>query len=443
MNKTLLIIKREYLSRVKKKSFIIMTILGPVLMAATIILPAFLADWSEATHKRVAVLDETGWFYEKFDDQENITFYYLHDDLETSKNKTISQKGDLLLYIPRTELNIPVNAELFSVKQPGLNVTSYIRSVMKAEVENKKLLASGIDPDVLKSTKARINLATIRIEEGGIEKKSNTEVEVGLSIFAGIMIYFFIFLFGAQVLKGVMEEKSSRIVEVIISSVKPTQLMLGKIIGIALVGLTQFFLWIILTGLFLGIFQAGIFTGDMQENFMPFNQSNTIVEQSTPPTTSPVEMDEFTMITEIISSINFKVMIFSFIFYFLGGFLLYASLFAAIGGAVDQDADTQQFMLPVSIPLVFSVMMVGVITSQPDGPVALWMSFIPFTSPVIMMMRIPFGVPMWQIWTSAALLISGFIATTWLAGKIYRTGILMYGKKVNYAEIWKWLRNKY
>ena len=419
-----------------------MTILGPVLMAATIILPAFLADWSEATKKNVAVLDETGWFFEKFNDQENITFYYITDDLETGKNKAISQKGDLLLYIPRTELNVPVNAQLFSSKQPGLNVTAYIRNVMKTEVENKKLLASGIDPDIIKSTKVNINLATIRIEEGGIEKKSNTEVEVGLSIFAGIMIYFFIFMFGAQVLKGVMEEKQSRIVEVIISSVKPYQLMLGKIIGIALVGLTQFFLWIVLTGVFLGVFQAGIFQGDMPENLMQLGQSGQITEQSVP-LNSVDELNKFEMITEIINGINFKIMIFSFIFYFLGGFLLYASLFAAIGGAVDQDADTQQFMLPVSIPLVFSVMMVGVIINQPDSPLAVWMSFIPFTSPVTMMMRIPFGVPIWQIWVSAGLLILGFIATTWLAAKIYRTGILMYGKKVNYIEIWKWLKNKY
>ena len=442
MNKTLLIIKREYLSRVRKKSFIVMTILGPVLMAATIILPAFLADWSEATKKNVAVLDETGWFFEKFNDQENITFYYITDDLETGKNTAISQKGDLLLYIPRTELNVPVNAQLFSSKQPGLNVTAYIRNVMKTEVENKKLLASGIDPDIIKSTKVNINLATIRIEEDGIEKKSNTEVEVGLSIFAGIMIYFFIFMFGAQVLKGVMEEKQSRIVEVIISSVKPYQLMLGKIVGIALVGLTQFFLWIVLTGLFLGVFQAGIFQGNVPENLMQFGQSDQIIEQSAP-LNSVNELNKFEMITEIIDGINFKIMIFSFIFYFLGGFLLYASLFAAIGGAVDQDADTQQFMLPVSIPLVFSVMMVGVIINQPDSPLAVWMSFIPFTSPVTMMMRIPFGVPIWQIWVSAGLLISGFIATTWLAAKIYRTGILMYGKKVNYLEIWKWLKNKY
>ncbi len=282
-----------------------MTILGPVLMAATIILPAFLADWSEATKKRVAVLDETGWFFEKFNDQENITFYYITDDLETGKNKAVSHKGDLLLYIPRTELNVPVNAQLFSSKQPGLNVTAYIRNVMKTEVENKKLLASGIDPDIIKSTKVNINLSTIRIEEGGIEKKSNTEVEVGLSIFAGIMIYFFIFMFGAQVLKGVMEEKQSRIVEVIISSVKPYQLMLGKIIGIALVGLTQFFLWIILTGVFLAVFQAGIFQGDMPENLMQFGQSDQIIEQSVP-LNSVDEINKFEMITEIINGINFK-----------------------------------------------------------------------------------------------------------------------------------------
>ncbi len=440
MNKTLLIIKREYLSRVKKKSFIIMTILGPLLMAATIILPAFLADWSEATKKRVAVLDETGWFLEKFKDQENITFYYIYDDLETGKENAIHEKGDLLLYIPRTQLNIPVNAQLYSTAQPGLNVTAYIRTVMKKEIENRKLLASGIDPEVIKSAKVNINLTTYRIDEGGIEKKSNTEVEVGLAIFAGIMIYFFIFMFGAQVLKGVMEEKSSRIVEVIISSVKPFQLMMGKIVGIALVGLTQFFLWIVLTAVFLGIFQSGLFGGGFPENIMQWDQSGQAIEQSIQ--AENMGLDKLELVKEIIDGINFRIMIFSFIFYFLGGFLLYASLFAAIGGAVDQDADTQQFMLPVSIPLVFSVMMTGVIINQPDSSLSMWLSFIPFTSPVTMMMRIPFGVPLWQVWTSAVLLVMGFIVTTWLAAKIYRTGILMYGKKVSYTEIWKWLKNE-
>ena len=432
MNKIILILQREYLTRVKKKSFVIMTILGPILMAAMIILPTYIADWSEATEKRIAVLDETGWFLEKFKDQDNIKFYHVFEGLESEKDGALYKRGDMLLYIPLPELNIPVNAQLFSTKQPGLSVTAYIKSVMRQEVENRKLLASGIDPELIKAAKAKINLATIRVDEAGIETKSNTEVEVGLAIFAGIMIYFFIFMFGVQVLKGVMEEKSSRIVEVIISSVKPFQLMMGKIIGIALVGLTQFLLWIVLTGIFLLIFQFG-FMGDGGIDLL--GQQNQLMQQA-----GDAGVDKFTMIAEVLDSTNFMVMIFGFLFYFLGGYLLYASLFAAIGGAVDQDADTQQFMMPVSIPLIFSIAMSGVIINQPDGALSVWLSMIPFTSPIVMMMRIPFGVPLWQLWTSMVLLILGFIGSTWMAGKIYRTGILMYGKKVGYLEIWKWIR---
>lgn len=439
MNKILLIIQREYLSRVKKRSFIIMTIIGPVLMAAMIILPAYLADWSEATEKRIAVLDETGWFLEKFKDQDNISFYYVFEDLETEKETALNTNGDMLLYIPRTELNIPLNSELYSLKQPGLNVTSYLKSVMKQIVENKKLLASGIDPDIIKSAKVNINLSTIRVEKSGIEKKSNTEVEVGLAIFSGIIIYFFIFMFGVQVLKGVMEEKSNRIVEVIISSVKPFQLMLGKIIGIAFVGLTQFTLWILLTLIFIGIFQTGVLT-DSSSAIEMLGNNQDIIQQAG---TNKSGVNPMIMVNEIIGGINIKVMIFSFIFYFLGGYLLYSSLFAAIGGAIDNDTDSQQFMLPVSIPLIFSIALSGVIINQPDGPLALWMSMIPFTSPITMMMRIPFGVPIWQLLLSMGLLIIGFITTTWIAGKIYRTGILMYGQKVSYAIMWKWLTKKY
>ena len=432
MNKILLIIKREYLSRVKKRSFIIMTIVGPVLMAAMIILPAYIADWSEATEKRVAVLDETGWFFEKFKDNENIRFYYVFGDFEMEKDEALSQ-GDLLLYIPQPELNIPVNCELYSTMQPGLNVTAYIRSVMKREVENRKLLASGIDPEVIKSSKVNIHISTIRVEEGGIEKKSNTELQVVLGAAAGIMIYFFIFMFGVQVLKGVMEEKSNRIVEVIISSVKPFQLMLGKIVGVAFVGLTQFLLWIILTLVFVGIFQSGMFGGGNAMDMM-----NNEMLNSTASGVNPTEV-----INEIIGGINIQAMILSFIFYFLGGYLLYSSLFAAIGGAIDHDTDSQQFMFPVSIPLIFAIALSGVIVNQPDSNLAIWMSMIPFTSPITMMMRIPFGVPIEQIYLSMGLLILGFILTTFVAAKIYKTGILMYGQKVNYMVIWKWLTNRY
>ena len=435
MNKIFLIIRREYLSRVRKKSFLIMTIIGPVLMAAMIILPGYISDWTEATERKVAVMDETRWFFEKFKDQDNVKFYHVYGDFKEEKDSALLN-GELFLFIPKTELNIPVNSELYSTMQPGLNVTSYIKSVMKHEVENKKLLASGIDPEIIKSSKVNINLSTIRVEDGGIEKKSNTEVEVGLAAFAGILIYFFIFMFGVQVLKGVMEEKSNRIVEVIISSVKPFQLMLGKIIGVAFVGLTQFLLWILLTLIFVGAFQSGIFTGE--NDLQIIGQNNELLNNAKDSGISPM-----VMINEIIGGIDIKVMMFSFIFYFLGGYLLYASLFAAIGGAIDHDTDSQQFMLPVSMPLVFAIALSGVIINQPDSNLAIWMSMIPFTSPITMMMRIPFGVPLWQIWTSVGLLITGFILTTYMASKIYKTGILMYGQKVSYSIIWKWLTNKY
>jgi len=440
MNKILLIIHREYLTRVKKKSFIIMSVLGPVLIAAMNILPAVLSQLSEGTKKRIAVLDETGLFEGKFKNQKNIEFYHVRNDLDSEKEATLYKKGDLLLYIPLTKLSLPTQAQLFSTKQPGLNVTIYIKSVMKNVIENEKLKAQGIDPSVIKSSKAEIGLETIRVDKNGGEKKSFTEVEVGMAVFAGIMIYFFIFMFGAQVLKGVMEEKQNRIVEVIISSVKPFQLMAGKIIGIALVGLTQFLLWIVLTGFFLVVFQTG-FGSEVSSDIASFSKQTQVMSDTHTKTTG-FDINQMAMVSEVIDSINLQAMVTSFIFYFLGGYLLYASMFAAIGGAIDQDADVQQFMLPVSIPLIFSVMMSGVVVNQPDSSLSIWLSMIPFTSPVIMMMRIPFGVPYWQIWLSAALLILGFLGTTVLAGKIYRTGILMYGQKVNYAVMWKWLRQR-
>lgn len=435
MNKILLIIQREYLTRVKKKSFIVMTILGPLLIAAMIILPAMLSKWSESSEKNIAVLDETGLFFKSFQDQEKLRFYHVYEGLNTEKESALYQKDDLLLYIPKTELSLPVNAQLFSTKQPGLNVTSYIKSVMKRVIENEKLKAQGIDPEVIKSAKANINLSTIRVEDDGVEKESYTEVEVGIAIFAGILIYFFIFMFGAQVLKGVMEEKQNRIVEVIISSVKPFQLMMGKIVGIALVGLTQFLLWISLTGIILIIFQGLV--GVEPSGMSMMGQQGSALGNA-----QAIEPGQLNMMLDIIGSLNLWAMVLSFIFYFLGGYLLYSSLFAAIGGAVDHDADSQQFMLPVSIPLVFAVVMSGVIVNQPESNLAIWLSMIPFTSPITMMMRIPFGVPYEQIIASGILLILGFVITTWLAGKIYRTGILMYGQKVNYAIIWKWLRQR-
>ncbi len=437
MKKIWLIIQREYLTRVRKKSFVIMTLLGPVLMAALVILPVYLAE-NSTSNANVAVLDETGWFIHKFHDQQKIHFYYVNTGLGEAKATALA-KGDMLLYIPQTRLNLPENAELFSIKQPGLFVGSYIKSVMKDVVENKKLLARGIDPAVIKSIKAPIRLVTIKVSEEGVEKKSNTDVEAGLAMFSGFLIYMFVFMYGAQVLRGVMEEKQNRIVEVIISSVKPFQLMMGKIIGVGLVGLTQFLLWIVLTFTLVGIFQSGVFQGDVAHGLQMVTQQAQVSGQASA-AAGPTGGMAVAEISALLSSVNFTAMVLSFVFYFLGGFLLYASLFAAVGGAIDHDADAQQFMLPISLPLIFSIVMVGVVASQPDGPLAFWLSIIPFTSPVVMMMRIPFGVPYWQVGLSAGLLLLTFVFTTYLAGKIYRIGILIYGKKVGYSDLWKWIR---
>lgn len=436
MNKIILILKREYLTRVKKKSFIIMTFLGPLLMAALMIVPIVLATMQNIGEKNIAVLDETNWFIGKFEQDDNMQFHYVFDAVDSLKKQVLQEKYDLLVYIPRPELNIPVNAEIYSDRQIPLNVSSYIKNTMRKEVETKKLLASGIDPDVIKSAKATINLVTIRLDEDGGETKSFTEINVALGLFGSILIYFFIFIFGSQVMRGIIEEKTSRIVEVIISSVKPFELMMGKITGIALVGLTQFLLWVVLTGSIYGVFMLIYGVAEAPQVLTTESAMTSPAESMLP----EMNNEALTEIIEVVDAINFPVIIGSFIFYFLGGYLLYAALFAAIGSAVDNEADTQQFMLPVSIPLILGLVVSNFIVNNPEGSLAFWLSIIPFTSPVVMMVRIPFGVAYGELALSMTLLVCGFLFTTWIAAKIYRTGILMYGKKPGYKELWKWLR---
>lgn len=443
MNKIKIIIAREYLSRVKKKSFIVMTILGPILMASIWVLPVVLATVS-TDEKTIQVIDETGLFAPRFTDTKTMKFIPISIDVETAKENLLKSGDYGLLWIPAAELSVPSAGMFYSTGQASLEVTSHIKSIMKNEVESLKLEASGVDPEILRSIKSNIVLNTIKITESGSEEKSFTEVSMGVGLFSGVLIYMFIFIFGSQVMRGVMEEKTNRIVEVIISSVKPFELMMGKIIGVALVGLTQFMLWIVLTLGIVTVVQATmldmtelpkseqLYTG--QAKVLDADQLKDISEQMQSPDSFNVQ------IIEAISSINYGVMIGAFLFFFLGGYLLYAALFAAIGSAVDNETDSQQFMLPVTIPLILSMVMLGMIINNPSGPVAFWFSIIPLTSPIIMMLRIPFGVPYWEIALSAGLLILGFLFTTWFAAKIYRTGILMYGKKVNYAELWKWMR---
>ncbi len=443
MNKISIIIKREYLTRVKKKSFIIMTILGPLLMASIWIVPIYLATVSNEEYT-VQVLDETGLFRSHLTDTDNIHFVPLNTSLSKAK-KLLSKSEDLsLLYIPATELNVPATAVLYSSSQPSIDVTSQIKDMMKREVESLKLQASGVNPDILRSIKSNVQLNTIRIDKEGNEKKSFTEVSLILGIFSGLLIYMFIFIFGSQVMRGVIEEKTNRIVEVIISSVRPFQLMMGKIVGVALVGLTQFLLWVVLTFSIVTAFQLSLNeTPQLSHTESMYSRSGKILnpEQLSEFSKEMKQQDSTTyQILEAINSIDYGVMIGAFLFFFLGGYLMYAALFAAIGSAVDSETDTQQFMLPITIPLILSMVMVGFITTNPTGPIAFWFSIIPLTSPVIMMARIPFGVPYWQIFLAMGLLVIGFLFTTWLAAKIYRTGILMYGKRTSYKELWKWIK---
>ncbi|NTW33640.1 MAG: ABC transporter permease [Bacteroidetes bacterium] len=444
MKKILIIIKREYLSRVKKRSFIVMTILGPLLMAAMFIVPVYIAQMSEGT-KTIAVVDESGIFYKLFPETENIKFDYLSTDIYTAKNNFENAKHYAILYLPKDFINKPNTGTLFSDKQPSLNIKTYIENVLKTEMEAMKLSSSGIDKDVLASIKTNVNVSTIKLNGKGLEEKSNTVAITILGMFAGIMIYMFIFMFGTQVLRGVIEEKTSRIVEVIVSSVKPFQLMMGKIIGVALVGLTQFFLWIILTLSLITIAQSAIsdsFNFNKNGKALVSNNSDNMnsgqaLQLNADKQFKNQEMHE---IIGSFASFNFGLMAFAFLFYFLFGYLLYAALFAAVGSAVDSEADTQQFMLPITVPLIFAILMSQYVINNPEGSLAFWLSIIPFTSPIIMMVRIPFEVPIFDLVLSMVLLIAGFVFCTWFAAKIYRTGILMYGKKVNFKELWKWIR---
>jgi ABC-2 type transport system permease protein len=453
MKKIRLIIQREYLTRVKKRSFIIMTILGPLLMAGIFVVPIYLATTTNEI-KQVAVIDETGLFHEKFKNSDNIRFHYLETDINSAKDAFGKSDDYALLYIPRTDVALPTNAILYAGTQVNINVKSYIRNVMSKRIEDLKLEAQLADltkedhsrinlDDLLRSIKTSVDISTIKINSDGQEEKSYTEVSMVLAIFGAILIYFFIFMFGSQVMRGVIEEKTSRIVEVIVSSVKPFQLMMGKIIGVALVGLTQFALWVVLTFIII----TGV-TSTFIGKPIPAADQKQLIEQSAngfdpgKVINLPVDPQEEQGTNEVLAAINsidFPVMIGSFLFFFLFGYLMYAALFAAIGGAVDSEADTQQFILPLTAPLIFAIVVAQFIVQDPSGPMAFWLSIIPFTSPVVMMIRIPFGVPFYEVALSMTILLLGFLATTWMASKIYRTGILMYGKKTSYKELWKWL----
>ncbi|MDR2498696.1 MAG: ABC transporter permease [Tannerellaceae bacterium] len=437
MNKLGIVIKREYLRRVSKKSFIILTILMPFLMAGIVALPLWMSRIKSSEVRTVAIIDSTSKYISLFKDTETYRFIATTSSLDEYRNSRdkslfaiLSISGDLL--------DNPRAAAIYSEKQIPQDLSGLINYVITKYLEDEKLASFNIPniKEIIAESKVRFSVQTIKWEEGGRETESSAGIAMAVGFIFTMLIYMFILIYGAMVMTGVQEEKTNRIVELMVSSVRPFDLMMGKIVGIALVGLTQLILWgVMLVGLFIGmqVFLGGGIDPSAIQQAQMMKQGMAA---------APPELGEMSKIMNLISSINYTEIVIYFILYFIGGYLLFAALFAAIGSAVNQAEDTQQFMMPITLLLVFALYAGIYSMENPDGPLAFWCSFIPLTSPIVMMMRLPFEVPLWEKLLSLALLYATSAGIVWLSGKIYRVGILMYGKKPSFKEIAKWVRYK-
>lgn len=447
------IISREYSTRVKKRSFIIMTVLTPLIFVAMFLIPVLIMGNEDKEFKKIAVIEEEGDLFKGvLKDRDDVDFVYLENADANELKTTFEEKGYYgILNISPVVTNVPEAVQLISKKQPPLDLLQYIERTLEQYIENQKLLAYNIEniDDILKSVQTDVSVQTIRIDDAGQTKETSTGISMALAYIGALLMYMIVLLFGVQVMRGVFEEKNSRIVEVIISSVKPVELMLGKIVGIALVGLTQFSIWILLTFGILTVVQSQVLPGNPKEIREQISQSvmsqvQTSQEMQIPEQTIQLsaQEEEFAKIVNNLMNVNWPLIITSFFFYFIFGYLLYASVFAAIGSAVDTDSDTQQFMFPIMLPIILGLFVAIGTMENPESSLSFWFSMIPFTSPIVMMARLPFEVPIWEVVVSLAVLIATFIGFVFLAAKIYRVGILMYGKKISYKEMWKWIRYK-
>ncbi|WP_111307630.1 ABC transporter permease [Confluentibacter sediminis] len=436
MNHLPLIIKREYLTKVKNKSFIVMTFLSPIIMMILISVVAYLSQLNNDKQRTISILDESGLVKDAFQNSEH-TKYHMIEDMTLVEAKAIVKETSNygLLYIGKLDATNfePKQIEFFSEESPSLSLISDLESILERKLTDVKLQREGVDIEKIKTSKASV---AIEQESFDGQKTSKTDSIVKL-IFggaAGYLLFMFIIIYGNMIMRSVIEEKTSRIIEVIISSVKPVQLMLGKIIGTSLAGITQFLVWILLGGVLLIIISA-VFGIDMAQMQSPQEE---MMKQA-------MQNPEMTMQVQDIMNAFYNLpitnLIIAFVLFFISGYLLYSSLYASIGAAVDNETDTQQFLLPIMMPLILAVY-IGFFTviEDPHGTVSTVFSFIPFTSPVVMLMRIPFGVPLWQQVLSLLILIGTFILIVWFAAKIYRVGILMYGKKPSYKELMKWIK---
>ncbi len=442
MNKILLIIQREFLNRVQKKSFLIATILVPLIFPAIIGGLAYIAikDAESAKAETIQVLDESKLF--KFENNKRFNFVSLDVPFEQAKKVYLETDDFALLYIPKIDINKPEGVAIYTKENPSIEKVGDLESSIATQIHDLKLKEYNIDEAILKSLRPKVNLKQYNLSDTGEEKSSNSGILYVLGFGLGILIYMFVLIYGIQIMQGVIDEKTSKVVEVIVSSVKPFQLMLGKIIGIASVGLVQFTIWIIL----ISVLSSGTLAYFGLK--MPQKQ---MMEQVTKQMDNDPEMKEAvaqqnSKVTELLGNLNeipFMKIALVFVFYFLGGYLLYGALFAAVGSAVDSQQEAQQFQFPVTIPLLIGYMgLFMFILRDPHGSVSFWLSVIPFTSPVAMVGRIAFGVPAWELILSMVLLIGGFLLTTWIAGRIYRVGILTSGTKVSYKVLAKWFMMK-
>lgn len=443
MKNIFLVFKREYLVRVRKKSFIVMTLLTPLLIAAFYGIMVWAAIGSfENELKSIQVIDKSGLFKTKFKNDDNTVFDFKDEPVATAQKKLKDQEDKLLVLIPADILQQPGGLQIYSDKSVSPLVKGRIERIVQQEIRNIKLTKAGITQAVIEDANQNVDAQTFNLDDEGKSQSSSTMAAYIAGYAAAFLLYIFILVYGAGVMQSVMEEKSSRIIEVIISSVKPFHLMLGKILGVAAVGLTQFLLWAVLT--------FGITTATQTLfGFNRFTAAQEVVDKQTqnadPELKKEMEKQQTGMVKQMnesmqsLQSLPLTQILLCFLFYFFGGYLLYSSLYAAIGASVENQQEAGQFMFPIMMPIIAAIFFAQLSINQPDGSLAFWTSMIPFTSPIVMMARIPFGVPGWEIALSMALLVLGFVGTTWLAARIYRVGILMYGKKVNYKELGKWI----
>lgn len=441
MNKIGLIISREYLSRVRKKSFLIMTLLAPLLFGGFFFVIGWTATKGIDT-KYIQIVDDSGLFKEVFIDDQETVFEYTSISLDEGKESLQKGQFDGLLYIPKLDPANPNGVVLYTPSNPSITLVQNLKHKLENEIENIKLSNMGIDREALDNLKPHMEISTINLSDSGSEKESSSIGATAVGYVSSFMIYIFIFVYGAQCMRGVIEEKNNRIIEVIIASVKPFQLMMGKVIGIAGVGLTQFVLWIILTTA-ISTIGGGIYAEKaIEARKDSMEQMTDLSGAQQDEAMKQVEETWYTELGNAVGNINIPMVVVAFLFFFLSGYLLYGALFAAIGSAVDSDADAQQFMFPITMPLIAAIVLLSAVLNDPNGSLAFWLSMIPLTSPVVMMMRVPFGVPYWELALSMLLMIGGFIGAIWVASRIYRVGILMHGTKVNYKVLAKWFMMK-